>query len=297
MIKLNITDDIVKEYILSLEEALLTEKTKKISIAAKRFYKAICRQFGFKSWSEILHGMLLEQNTSSLAKGYGEASFKDNELEVYDKLRAKWAAKLVDLLELKVCPYCNRNFIHNFDKTMTTVELDHFHPKNNYPYLCISLYNLVPSCHTCNHKKGIQVEDIFHPYLENFNAIARFKYEGIAVQPKGKNYDFFDEKRIKLALHATNTQEEGKVNSHKSVFNLDSLYANHKDIVQELIQKSQIYPESYIDDLEKHYVGKVFNSSDELLRLITGGHVTDEEINQRPLNKLVKDISQQLEIY
>lgn len=221
--------------------------------------------------------------------------------DVYKNFRSRKISKdLIERTNLKACPYCNRNFIFNFKRSNSseaTAQLDHFYPKKEYPYLAISLYNLIPCCSTCNLRKSGKKSDIFHPYLENFNAIARFKYEGIAVQPKGKNYDFFDEKRIKLALHATNTQEEGKVNSHKSVFNLDSLYANHKDIVQELIQKSQIYPESYIDDLEKHYVGKVFNSRDDLLRLITGGHVTDEEINQRPLNKLVKDISQQLEIY
>lgn len=296
MIKLIITNEVVKAYKLALKKALLTPKEKKFSVATKRFYQA-CKKIGFKSYSDVYKNLLVVKDINGLVLHLGIQTFTDNEVKIYDELRKDWAAKLVDLLELKVCPYCNRNFIHNFDGTMTTVELDHFYPKNKYPYLSISLYNLVPSCHTCNHKKGEQIKNTFHPYLESFNAIARFEYEGIAVQPKGKNYDFFDEKRIKLGLHATNTQEEGKVNSHKSVFNLDSLYANHKDIVQELIQKSQIYPESYIDDLGKQYVGKVFNSRDELLRLITGGHVTDEEINHRPLNKLVKDISQQLEIY
>lgn len=40
----------------------------------------------------------------------------------------------------------------------------------------------------------------------------------------------------------------------------------------------------------------MFNSRDELVRLVTGGHITDDEINQRPLNKLIKDISEQLGI-
>lgn len=221
--------------------------------------------------------------------------------DVYKNFRSRKISKdLIARTNLKACPYCNRNFIFNFKRsnsTEATAQLDHFYPKNKYPYLAISLYNLIPCCSTCNLRKSNKLVDSYHPYLESFNANARFAYKGIAVQPKGKNYDFFDEKRIKLALYAINNQEKIKVNSHKETFNLEALYDNHKDIVQELIKKSQIYTESYIDDLEKQYIGKVFNSRDELLRLITSGHVTDEEINQRPLNKLVKDISQQLEIY
>lgn len=95
-------------------------------------------------------------------------------------------------------------------------------------------------------------------------------------------------------MKATNNQSQ--VEAHKDVFNLGALYECHKDIVQELIQKSQIYTESYLDYLDKEYSGKVFSSRDELVRLVTGAHVTDDEINQRPLNKLIKDISEQLGI-
>ena len=221
--------------------------------------------------------------------------------DVYKRFRRRKISKdLIARSNLKACPYCNRNFIFNFKRSgslQTTAQLDHFYPKNKYPYLAISLYNLIPCCSTCNLRKSNKVADSYHPYLESFNDNARFVYKGIAVQPKGKNYDFFDEKRIKLDLQPTNIHVIKKVDSHIEVFNLIALYDNHKDIVQELIKKSQIYSESYINDLEKQYVGNVFNNRDELLRLIVGGHVTDEEINQRPLNKLVKDISQQLEIY
>lgn len=216
--------------------------------------------------------------------------------ELYSRFKK---AEFVQLVGAKSCLYCNRNFIHNFNRKtskQTTAQLDHFYPKKKYPFLAVSLYNLIPCCATCNQRKSNTVSNIFHPYLESFNAATKFVYQGIDIQPKGKNYGFFDETRVKLALETTDSKKASKVKLHKKVFNLEPLYENHKDLVKELIQKSQIYTESYLDQLEKQYVGSVFNSRDELLRLVTGGYVTDDEINQRPLSKLIKDISEQLEI-
>ena len=79
-------------------------------------------------------------------------------------------------------------------------------------------------------------------------------------------------------------------------FRLEDIYKEHKDIVLELIQKAEIYNESYIDELFNRYEGTLFKSREDLLRLITCGYVTDEEINKRPLSKLIKDISEELEL-
>lgn len=220
--------------------------------------------------------------------------------DAYENFRSRKISKnLIECTGLKACPYCNRNFIHNFKRKnskQATAQLDHFYPKMNYPFFALSLYNLIPCCSACNQRKSDKEMDIYHPYLESFNTAARFEYQGIAAQKDGQNYGFFDEPRIKLDLQAVDSANEAKVKIHKDVFNLEGLYENHKDVVKELIQKAQIYPESYLDQLEQQYVGSVFNSRDELLRLVTGGYVTDDEINLRPLSKFIKDISEQLGI-
>jgi hypothetical protein len=74
------------------------------------------------------------------------------------------------------------------------------------------------------------------------------------------------------------------------------LYQNHKDIVLELIQKAQIYNQSYIDELYQNYEGTLFKNREDLLRLVTCGYVTDEDLHKRPLSKLIKDISQELDL-
>ncbi len=58
------------------------------------------------------------------------------------------AKKLYKEINIKVCPYCNLRDIslyesHNISKRG---HLDHFYSKAKYPYLALSLYNLIPSC-------------------------------------------------------------------------------------------------------------------------------------------------------
>jgi len=68
---------------------------------------------------------------------------------------------------IAICPYCGLN---------EPDTLDHFLPKTVHPLLSITLYNLIPCCNNCNHKKkvydsSIEPVSFFNPYLdkENFN--------------------------------------------------------------------------------------------------------------------------------
>ncbi len=81
-----------------------------------------------------------------------------------------------------------------------------------------------------------------------------------------------------------------KAKNHIEVFKLKNLYNEHKDIVLELIQKKYIYNESYLEELFRKYEGTFFKNREDLLRLVSGGYISEEEINKRPLSKLIKDI-------
>tara|TARA_R110002033_G_scaffold9971_2_gene32693 strand:- start:12840 stop:13781 length:942 start_codon:yes stop_codon:yes gene_type:complete len=221
---------------------------------------------------------------------------KDIFLTLYSRLNN---ALFVKDLDIKVCPYCNRNYILNFNKkgkANATAQLDHFFDKKDYPYLSVSIYNLVPSCGTCNLRKSSKEEDIFYPYNESFNNSVKFKLKGIKSREKLsiQNLDFFDEKRIELDYEILNKKE--KVENHIEIFNIKNLYNEHKDIVSELLQKRVVYSDDYIDSLLDEYEGKLFNNKEDLQRLITSGYVEDKDINKRPLSKLIKDISEELDL-
>lgn len=295
MEKIKINNDLEDFYIKELKVFF------KINKSSYKYIAKIVKKICGKSFKYLLVAKPneLKEIVLNNSSYFINSREKESLLSLYENFRSRVISKkLITKINIKVCPYCNRNYIFNFNKNNkveATAQLDHFYDKSTYPYLAISLYNLIPSCSTCNLRKSKNNKDIFHPYSESFNQSAKFVYNGIATQPKNKSLDFFDIERIKLNLEAK--QESEKVNSHKSVFNLENLYENHKDIVKELLQKSQIYNKSYLDELEQQFGdGRVFTNRDELLRLVTGGYGTDEEINQRPLSKLIKDISEQLDI-
>lgn len=219
---------------------------------------------------------------------------KDKEFfeKLYKNFRSSSPGKkYVQTLDINVCPYCNRNYIFNFSKkkgTEATAQLDHFFDKSSYPYLALCIYNLAPSCSTCNLRKSKKQDDIFYPYEESFNDYVKFNY-GF----NDSNVDFFHKDKIEVKLNIKKSRD--KAQSHIDVFNIQNLYNNHKEVILELIQKREIYSDSYIDELMQNFEGKIFGNRDELMRLITCGYVRDEDINKRPLSKLIKDISEELE--
>lgn len=67
------------------------------------------------------------------------------------------AYELIQKVNNSVCPYCNRSFTHAvFDNDIGfgRPEIDHFLPKSIFPFYALSLFNLIPVCHTCNHAKS-----------------------------------------------------------------------------------------------------------------------------------------------
>ena len=213
---------------------------------------------------------------------------KDYFYTLYQRLKK---SEYIKDLDITVCPYCNRNYIFNFKKSNSlkaTAQLDHFFDKSTYPYFSISIFNLIPSCQICNQRKSKIQNDIYHPFKEAFNDDVKFRL-------KIKDSKFYYDKNS-LEIEKKILRNEDKVNLHIKTFNIDNLYEEHKDIVLELIQKVQIYNESYIDELYQKYEGTLFKNREDVLRHITGGYIEDKDINKRPLSKLIKDISEELDL-
>ena len=207
------------------------------------------------------------------------------------------AYELIKSLNINICPYCNRNGIHNLKKSKKrTSELDHFHPQSKYPFLAISFYNLIPSCKVCNKiKLDKDNKKYINPYDDRFDFNKNMKF---TLKIKDSSFLFSEngfELKYKFAKNVSSDEKRRIVNNRKD-FELKDLYSNHKDIVLELIQKREIYPDSYIDDLFHQYEGSLFKNREDVLRHITGGYIEDKDINKRPLSKLIKDISEELDL-
>ena len=101
-----------------------------------------------------------------------------------EKKTTLWCAyALCGLAKNKICPYCNQNYA--FTVTGTTKDfrptLDHFFPKAKYPFLALSLYNLVPSCYTCNSSLKGKTDFGVIPHLHPFDMKSGFNFR---ISPK-----------------------------------------------------------------------------------------------------------------
>lgn len=194
------------------------------------------------------------------------------------------AARLIDKLGINVCPYCNRNFINNIiykdGVAKRTSHMDHFYSKDKYPFLAMSFYNLIPCCPSCNHVKSNKIIG-YSPYDISINSDANYKFN-YTINSMDYLNDF-------TKLEITLTSENKDFESNIEIFGLLELYSVHKDVVQEILKKKVIYPETKIDELHKDF-NELFNSKEEITNTLFGFYLDKNDFHKRPLSKLVSDI-------
>lgn len=179
---------------------------------------------------------------------------------------------LLKKLNIRTCPYCNRNY--TFTVTLSTgtlirPEFDHFFPKTEKPWLALSFYNLVPSCPTCNHTKGVDIVSD-NPYKRIPSDIS-IEYEAIKDTIKVR-------------------PEE---NLNVKVFGLQHLYEEHIDYARDVFKKAIAYNPDIYDVLLNSFQGTV-KTREELERIIWGVYLEEDKLDKRPLSKLTLDILKQL---
>jgi hypothetical protein len=180
-------------------------------------------------------------------------------------------------------------------------QLDHFLPKSKYPYLCVSLYNLIPSCSYCNlYKSDVVDKKLFNPYFEKINDYFKF-----SAPLNDKNADIFIKNReiseIAIVLkEGISIDDEEKTKNHIDIFNLKGVYENHLDYVYEIHLKAYIYSKSQRKELKERLSGfkiggeELDIKDDEIDRFILGNYTNENDVLKRPLSKLTKDISEEL---
>lgn len=75
---------------------------------------------------------------------------------------------LQEQLDVRICPFCNRIYTTTLSDGGIRPAFDHFYPKSVYPYLAVSLFNLIPICDICNKSKSNKIVPLIYPYDEAF---------------------------------------------------------------------------------------------------------------------------------
>ena len=193
---------------------------------------------------------------------------------------------------LNTCPYCNRSYIYTLNKNeKLKPEIDHFYPKDKYPILAVSYYNLIPSCPTCNGFGAKENNDpidkeLINPYeIQDDDFKFNVEINNINIVNPITN---IDEDSVDISF---SKGQDGNI----KIFGLNELYKEHRDIVIELYVKSQLeYSKDYKNYLKSF--DKLNFSNEEINRLIICNYSDNQDLHKRPLAKLMRDVAKQFEL-
>ena len=192
---------------------------------------------------------------------------------------------------VEICPYCNRSFIYTTPKKGTWPQYDHYYPKSKYPYLALSMYNLIPCCPVCNNAKN--AEDTFdnksllYPFEEEYGYDIFFEIEtDEQLCYLGLSNDF----NIKIKSKE-NVEEDlkQKVQNSSKILHIEELYNLHNDYVSKLLRSKYIFTDEYCQSLLDTYPGWFFDMN-EVKNQLYFNSLQKEEWGDQILSKLTYDI-------
>ncbi len=294
---------------------LLSKKTKDDSI---KKYKELLKKIIERGENYVIeeelflgynHDYLLD-----LIKNLNRTNISENYLPhnlfSYDKFpnhTGEWNRhKLLSLMGIEVCPYCQRNYISSFEENndkRTTADLDHFYPKSLYPFLALSLYNFIPSCQICNSRfKGTKdTYNSVYPYEESFDDLgAKFKTsKEIIYEILGeKDANFF----VEIDYKNLKNKDRKKVEKSLKNLGLDKVYKkSHNQYIKDLLDNIEKYPKNYLEScveiFDEYYKDK--NKKEKIIKYFID--IVKEPYRKRiengePLAKLTKDILDEFKI-
>lgn len=205
----------------------------------------------------------------------------------YDGFRNKELVKWSQMINVKVCPYCNHEYTLYVGSGVKYAlhQFDHFYSKADYPWLSMCMYNLVPSCSVCNHKKSaVGLSRTINPYDNDLNDKYSFHVSNSNALMSGRMPNDADQVSIELICSSANKMD---VKDMDSTFLLTNRYGRHKDIV------SEIYDKVYCEKYYKHITGIPDNMYCQLLTEWMNVPPLKEDIGKNPLTKFRQDILHQ----
>ncbi len=172
--------------------------------------------------------------------------------------------------------------------------LDHMLPKNKFPFLSLSFFNLVPSCSSCNSKFKHQKEFTINSDLEKISPTS----DGFVLNELIKFKIKFD---IEENFNKINTTKDVEINIENKdnlscvdefikIFKLKPRYEFHKQKAEDLVEKRKIYSDSQIKE-----IAKMLRRDEQSIKEDLFGKECFHS-NNEPFEKYKHDIAEQLGI-
>jgi hypothetical protein len=228
-----------------------------------------------------------------------KSSIKDKILIAlgYKNLRKSFYPKYFREIEIKSCVYCNSQLTITAKKPnkkgfSAKFDVDHYRSKDEFPFLSICLFNLYPSCASCNRSKSKNDNIHFDLYVTDLakTQISEYRFH---IKSHAKAKYLINKNPSFLSFTFTEPIYLPGKKEFKEVFHIEGIYETQLDVIEDLIIKSQMYNTSYLQLLKNNF-DKLGLNPELFKRSLIGGHVKDEDIHKRPMNKFIMDIAKDL---
>jgi len=260
------------------------------------YYKEIeliflCKPLDFPSLISKVNKLLKKNNLKpSNVRADFESIFKYENWRQSN--RSIW---FFDQLNLSVCPYCNYDEIFKTNNSKKLFfDYDHYYKKSEFPYLALSFYNLVPSCHKCNSNaksiSNFSTKTHLHPYLNNYHHLGKFElsYKPIRFD------DPFD-----ILITSTSKLYKRRFDRINKDLELVDRYnsGKGKEKVIAVKKKQNAYSETQIEEYIKNSLYADINSRQDAINFMSDFPIEEQEIANKLYGKLQYDMAFVFEIY
>lgn len=296
---LNIHFELNEELKKSYVELLCSKKfgNAKNAKTVKEKFEEYKELFGDYSFEDII--FIEPEKINPLIEELEKKNPNKDDLKKLFKYDGKFQPLIANFFEknlnLRTCYYCNIDFINVYDEenNKNKFTLDHFIDKGRYPYLALSIFNLIPCCSVCNSKvKGStpfyedrELKDT-NPYLKSFKFDEKVKFK-LFLHKNCKDLNIKSKDDIDVPLKERYSNEYEK---YIKVFKLNERYQAHKDIVFEMIKNAELYPKSRLKELQDLTGIPYQQIKQDIFNLIDD----EVDLSKEPFSKLKRDMAREL---
>ncbi len=274
----------------------ICENYEDIIIGSPATLERIIKTFEANGWNkEINNGTTRTGFGKGLTELFGYTSkFRSSQN------RGVWFASQMNI---KVCPYCNSQYTLVVNRTnkgmLAKFQFDHFFPLEKFPYLSVSLFNIIPSCAACNHKKSnthLQIKKAYHPYHNSIGEFAEFhvNFPGDVEKLTFPQLLSMDIDKIVIRFASKFRETKKIIEDYDALFDISSAYSRHKDIAHIIMIQSTLRNRYYQKSVMK--IKGLFPDEPTMLKYILGGSLDISDTLNKPLSKFTQDIARKLKL-
>lgn len=232
-----------------------------------------------------------------------------------DDNKTYFGFNLAQALDTNVCVYCNREYISTISdvngEKLISPAFDHFLSQSEYPYMAISLFNLIPSCYSCNsqlkHNKPFNINDYLYPFEDSYEGKAEFKtyWNKSFLSTEIPEAELVNVNDLKIEIKPIYTPEpkifgdlslpQNERKGNIKVFQTELVYDSiHRDSVLEVITQFRVHSKKDIESLKTSYT--FIKNDADVYQFYFKNYLDEKDFNKRPLSRMTRDIAMQINV-